>query len=59
MNDLGRMNIPFRWAIEHLFNIALEFGAFIRVKKTEEITRPQIPEIFVSYSRSEKPSRID
>lgn len=59
LNSLAKMNIPFSFALDHMFNIALEFGAFITVDKTRhEAKRPQIPEVYVAYSRSETPQRM-
>ena len=59
LDELERMNIPFMFALAHMFNIALEFGIYIWVDKTRsEAVKPQIPEIYVSYSRSEEPRRV-
>lgn len=45
--------------LENLFNIALEFGAFIRVDKTiRKAKSPQIPELFVAYNRFTEPISI-
>ncbi len=52
LQDLQIMHIPFSFALDHLFNVALEFGAFITVDKTRQhAKRPQYPEIYISYAR--------
>ena len=33
VDELGSLNIPLEFALEHMFNIALEWGVFLRVKK--------------------------
>ena len=59
LEDLKRMQIPFSFAMEHLFNIALEFGAYITVDKTRtKAKKNQVPEIYVSYSRLEEPHLV-
>jgi SAM-dependent methyltransferase len=59
LSELQYMKIPFKFALDHMFNIALEFGAFIHVDKTlKKARRPQIPQIYVSYSRNENPERV-
>jgi SAM-dependent methyltransferase len=59
LETLQQMNLPFLFALDHLFNIALEFGAYIRVDKTRRsAVKPQIPEIYVSYTRHEKTLRM-
>lgn len=56
---LAGMNIPFDFALDHMFNIALEFGAFIQVdKERHEAVRPQIPEVWVSQLGRESPRRV-
>lgn len=59
LKDLQKLKIPFSFALDHMFNIALEFGAFITVDKTrEKAKKPQIPRIYISYSRKEKPQLV-
>ena len=59
LDTLQQMNIPFLFALDHMFNIALEFGAYIRVDKTiRSAVKPQIPEIYVSYTRNEETQRM-
>jgi SAM-dependent methyltransferase len=59
LETLEGMRIPFSFALDHMFNIALEFGAFITVDKTrQQAKRPQIPEIYVAYSRKDTVQRM-
>lgn len=56
---LAQMNIPFDFALDHMFNIALEFGAFIEIDKTRsDARRPQIPQIWVSDPGRASPRRL-
>jgi SAM-dependent methyltransferase len=49
---LGELGIPFDFALEHLFNICLEWGVFLRVRKDgPRAPGPQIPERIYSYGR--------
>jgi SAM-dependent methyltransferase len=60
LQTLEQMHIPFQFALDHMFNIALEFGAYITVDKTRyEAKRPQIPEIYVSYGGRTSPERMN
>jgi SAM-dependent methyltransferase len=57
--QLEQMKIPFMFALDHMFNIALEFGIFIKVDKTRsDALRPQIPEVYVGYSRNDTLRRV-
>jgi cephalosporin hydroxylase len=60
LDTLSQMHIPFQFALEHMFNIALEFGVFIRVDKTvREARKPQIPAIYASTRGRAAPQRMD
>ena len=51
--QLEKLNIPFVFALDHMFNIALEFAAVIEIDKTvAHAKNPQIPGISVAYSRN-------
>jgi len=41
--QLESMDIPLEFAMEHMYNIALEWGVFLKVKKNESTKIPQIP----------------
>lgn len=59
LTDLQNMKIPFTFALDHMFNIALEFGAFITIDKTRtKAKKPQIPDIYISYNRVEEPQLV-
>ena len=34
---LEALHIPFDFALEHMFNIAFEFGVFLRVDKSKDL----------------------
>lgn len=56
---LAEMRIPFDFALDHMFNIALEFGAFIEIDKTRnDALRPQVPEVWVSHTRHGEQRRV-
>lgn len=53
VDKLARNGIDFEFALEHMFNIAVEFGVFIRVdKNVRQARKPQIPQVRAAYSRS-------
>jgi SAM-dependent methyltransferase len=51
--ELDHLNIPLNFAIKHMFNIAVEMGAFMTVIKGKDAKDKKYgrPEIYVSYSR--------
>jgi SAM-dependent methyltransferase len=50
---LNANGIRFDFALDHMFNIALEFGVYITVdKNVKHAKSPQYPEVFAGYSRS-------
>lgn len=52
VDTLASMNIPLDFAMDHMFNIALEWGVFMKVKKDKyKAYSPQIPEKIYSYGR--------
>jgi hypothetical protein len=51
---LGRLGLPLEFALEHMFNIALEFGVILRVdKQALRATSPQFPRPTYLYSRTQ------
>jgi hypothetical protein len=53
--QLHRLGIPLSFALEHMFNIALEWGVFLRVKKDRSAAPgPQVPEVEFGYSREQR-----
>lgn len=53
LESLTKHRIDFSFALDHMFNIALEFGVVIEIEKiTKIVKKPQIPRIFAGYSRS-------
>lgn len=51
---LKTMNIPLEFALEHMFNIAMEWGVFLRVRKDAAAAPgPQYPEHRYSYGRDQ------
>lgn len=53
-DQLKELNIPFSFALNHMFNISLEFAAMMTVdKNAEHADKNQVPDILVSYSRIE------
>jgi hypothetical protein len=54
LDDLNRLQLPLWFAIKHMFNIAVEFGVFLRVDKTaRKAERPQYPKPEYCYRRGE------
>jgi hypothetical protein len=54
LEDLSRLRLPLEFALKHMFNIAVEFGVFLRVDKTaRQAERPQYPKQEVCYQRGE------
>ena len=54
VDSLKKMRIPFDFALEHLYNVALEFGVFLKVdKKAQKAVAPQIPQRIFGYRRGE------
>ena len=52
--ELSGMNIPMDFALEHMFNIALEWGVFMRVRKdADRAPGPQIPARSYFYGREQ------
>lgn len=52
IESLNRLSIPFEFAMEHMFNIALEWGVYMKVKKDKDKAQaPQFPEKVYSYGR--------
>jgi len=52
LETLQSMNIPLDFAIDHMFNIALEWGVFMKVKKDKDrAMSPQYPKKMYSYGR--------
>ena len=50
VESLKKMKIPFDFALEHMFNIALEWGVFMRVKKdAPKAPGPQYPGKVFTY----------
>jgi SAM-dependent methyltransferase len=50
--QLHRFGIPLEFALDHMFNIALEWGVFLRVRKDEPVAPgPQIPALEFGYTR--------
>ncbi|MFC1938404.1 hypothetical protein ACFLWH_01955 [Chloroflexota bacterium] len=60
--QLNQLNIPVSFALEHLFNIAIEFCAYMTVIKNPEEAQArkvsQTPESYVGYSRDDKFRKI-
>lgn len=53
-DELANLKIPFRFALDHMFNIALEFSAVMTVDKDAETARKdQDPDIMDSYNRNQ------
>ena len=49
---LATMNIPIDFALDHMFNIALEWGVFLHVRKdADRAPGPQIPQKSYFYGR--------
>jgi len=58
--QLKSCNIPFLFALNHMFNVALEFAAIIRIDKTiQKAKNPQVPDICISYKRTAPFTTID
>lgn len=54
LEELAQLRIPLPFALEHMFNIAMEFGVFLRVDKTaKQAQRPQHPQKEFCYQRGE------
>ena len=54
VEKLIQLNIPLEFALDHMFNIALEFGVFLKVEKQATKARsPQIPVLEFCYQRGE------
>lgn len=54
LESLSLLNIPLDFAIEHMFNIVLEFGIFLTVDKTRnKAESPQFPKREFGYRRGE------
>ncbi len=54
VEELGGLGIPLEFALDHLFNVALEFGVFLRVdKKATRALNPQHPRKVFGYSRGD------
>jgi SAM-dependent methyltransferase len=54
IKQLEELRIPLGFAMEHLFNIALEFGVFLQVKKDKAHAQgPQYPGRVYGYSRTD------
>ena len=52
IETLRSMNIPLEFALEHMFNIAMQWGVFLRVKKDAAMALgPQIPKRTYCYGR--------
>ena len=52
LDELSKRGIPIDFAIDHLYNIALEFGVFLRLdKKATTAQRPQYPRSEFCYER--------
>jgi ubiquinone/menaquinone biosynthesis C-methylase UbiE len=50
--QLHRLGIPMEFALDHMFNVALEWGVFLRVKKDAAVAPgPQIPALEFGYTR--------
>jgi SAM-dependent methyltransferase len=53
VEELRQLGIPLGFAMEHLFNICLEWGVFLKVRKdSQRAPGPQAPERVYSYGRS-------
>jgi hypothetical protein len=51
---LRPLRLPLEFALEHMFNIALEFGVFLQVdKRALRATSPQFPQAKYFYSRGQ------
>jgi hypothetical protein len=54
LGELARLQIPLPFALEHMSNIAQEFGIFLRVdKNARQAQRPQHPQREFCYQRGE------
>jgi hypothetical protein len=54
VDRLRRLGLPLQFALEHMFNVALEFGVFLQVdKQAARATSPQFPEPKYFYSRTQ------
>lgn len=54
VDALRSMGVPLPFALEHMFNIALEWGVFLSVKRDAVAAPgPQIPERVYSYGRDQ------
>jgi len=53
INRLNQINIPLSFALKHMFNIAVELGAFMTVLKGKDVKNKKYsePEIYVSHSK--------
>lgn len=59
VTNLEAMGISLEFALEHLFNIAFEWGVFLRVKKdADRSPAHQRPERFFGYSRDSAGSLV-
>lgn len=60
--ELNQLHIPLLFALEHLFNVAREFGTYMTVskkaKKKAKGNRIIEPELWVAYSRDEEFRKI-
>lgn len=54
-DQLRSMNIPLEFALEHMFNIAMEWGVFMHVRKdADRAPGPQLPEKSFFYGREQR-----
>jgi len=54
VEEVGRLGISLEFALDHMFNVAQEFGVFLRVdKKATRAINPQYPRKVFGYSRTE------
>ena len=54
VEQLGRLGVSLEFALDHMFNVAMEFGVFLRVdKKAIKAANPQHPRKVFGYSRTE------
>ncbi|MFO8164423.1 MAG: methyltransferase domain-containing protein [Desulfatiglandales bacterium] len=61
VEELKRLQIPLAFALEHMFNIAIEMGAFMTVIKGKNVkgVKALEPEQLVSYSRQGPFERLE
>ena len=54
LETLRALNVPIEFALEHMMNIALEFGVFLEVDKTlRKAETPQVPVRELCYERGQ------